>query len=86
MKLDAVKFGFAFAITAAVLWIICSLLVWAFPSMMMQMSGDMVHGDLSQMGWGWHLSLSGVFFALILWSVTAGITGWLIAYSYNRLI
>ena len=86
MKLNAVKFGMAFAISSAILWIICSLLVWTFPSMMMQMGGDMVHGDLSRMGWGWHLSLSGVIFGLILWSLIAGLTGWLIAYTYNRLI
>ena len=84
MKLDAVKFGMAFAIASAILWIICSLFVWVLPSMMMEMSGHMVHGDLSQMGWS--LSLTGVLIGLVTWSILAGITGWLIAYIYNRLM
>lgn len=84
MKLEAVKFGMASAITFAVLWIFCSLFVWISPGMMMDMSGHMVHGDLTQMQW--QLSLSGIVFGLIIWSILAGITGWLIVTIYNRLI
>tara|TARA_R110002096_G_scaffold327314_1_gene521384 strand:- start:7820 stop:8101 length:282 start_codon:yes stop_codon:yes gene_type:complete len=83
MKLDAVKFGIASALAFAVLWIICSIFVWIGPGMMMEMSGHMVHGDLSQMQW--QISFSGVIIGLIIWSVMAGITGGLIVAFYNRL-
>jgi hypothetical protein len=49
MKLDAVQFGLACAITFAIFWIFCSLLVLVMPGMMMGMSGHVVHGDLSAM-------------------------------------
>lgn len=84
MKLDAVKFGLAWAITFALFWIVCSVLVWLMPGSMRSMSGNMVHGDLSAMHW--HLSPVGVVLGLIAWSLVAGITGWLVALVYNRLV
>lgn len=84
MKLDAAKFGLAWAITFAIFWVICSLAVWIMPGMMMSMSGHMVHGDLSAIQW--HLSLGGVLLGLVAWSLIAGITGWLVAVVYNRLL
>jgi len=83
MKLDAMKLGLASAISAAVLWVICSFLVMLLPAMMIGMSGDMLHMQLNDMGW--HLSFSGVVKGLIAWIVMAGVTGWLVAAVYNRL-
>ncbi len=83
MKLHEIKFGLAAAISIAILWIICSLIVWLSPGMSMEMSGHMVHSDLSQMQW--QLSLSGIIIGLIIWSLFAGIIGWLIATVYNKL-
>jgi hypothetical protein len=54
------------------------------PGMKMGMSGHMVHGDPSAMHW--HLSLPGVLLGLVAWSLLAGITGWLVAIVYNRLL
>lgn len=84
MKLDAAKFGLAWAITFGIFWIICSLLVWLMPGMMMGISGHMVHGDLSAMQW--HLSFAGVLLGLVAWALLAGITGWVVAAVYNRLL
>ncbi|MEQ9209654.1 MAG: DUF5676 family membrane protein [Pseudomonadales bacterium] len=83
MKLHAYKFGIASAISASILWIICSLLVMLMPSMMLSMSGDMLHMQLNDMGW--HLAFIDVVKGLIAWSVSAGIAGWLLATIYNRL-
>lgn len=83
MKLHAYKFGIASAISASVLWAICSLLVMLLPSMMLSMSGDMLHMQLNDMGW--HLTLIGVVKGLVAWFVLAGIAGWLLAAIYNRL-
>jgi len=48
---------------------------------MMNMTGAMVHGDMS--GMGWSLSLFGVIAGGLIWSIGAGITAWLIAALYN---
>ena len=84
MKLDAVKFGVSTAIAFALVWIVCSLLVLSLPSLMMNMSGHMVHGDLSSMGW--HMTGIGFLAGLFAWSFVAGITAGLVAYIYNKLI
>jgi hypothetical protein len=84
MKLHAVKIGCATAIAFAVIWLICSLLVLGLPSMMLGMSGHMVHGDLSDMEW--HMTGLGFLYGLFAWSVTAGIIAALIAYIYNKLV
>ncbi|WP_339674326.1 DUF5676 family membrane protein [Dasania marina] len=83
MKIHAIKFGMASAISASVLWIICSVLVVLIPSMMLSMSGDMLHMQLNDMGW--HLTFMGVVKGLLGWSVMAGVTGWMLAAIYNRL-
>ena len=83
MKINATKFGLAAALTFAILWLVCSLLIWLLPSLMMDMTGHMIHGNWSQMGW--QLSVSGIFMGLISWSVLAGVYGWLLATIYNKL-
>ena len=50
---------------------------------MMSMTGAMVHGDMS--GMGWSLSLYGVIVGGLIWSIGAGITAWFIAVIYNAL-
>jgi len=84
MKLSADKFGYAAACSFAIVWIACSLMVWILPSMMMSMTGHMMHSDWSQMGW--QLTLGGVVIGLIGWSVLAGVCGWLLASIYNKLL
>jgi hypothetical protein len=84
MKLHACKFGIASGLSAAIAWLLCSLLVMLLPDMTMGLSGDMLHMNISQMGW--HLTAKGVFVGLIAWAVVAGFIGWLLAWIYNRLI
>ena len=84
MKLHALKFGFACAISAALLWILCSVLVMIMPSMMLSISGDMLHMQLQDMGW--HITMVGVVKGLFAWVVSAGVTGWLLSIIYNLLL
>lgn len=84
MKLDVIKIGYATAIAFAVVWLVCSLLVWGIPSLMMGMSGHMVHGDFSEMGW--HMTAFGFIAGLLAWSIIAGVVAALVAYIYNKLI
>ena len=83
MKINALNFGLASAITAAIVWIICSLIVWMMPGAMMTTTGNMVHMDMSK--FGWILSPMGVIWGLVVWSLFAGIFAWLLATIYNLL-
>ncbi len=83
MTLSVFKFGISSAVSAAVLWLICSVLVMVMPTTMLSMSGDMLHMQLNDMGW--HLTLYGFVKGLVAWSITAGVAGWLLAGIYNRL-
>ncbi len=84
MKLDAKKFGLASAAAFAVLWIICSILVMVMPMNMMGITGNMVHGDFSSLQWS--MGIQGMCYGLIAWSFVAGVSGWLIAIIYNKLL
>lgn len=84
MKLDAMKFGIATAITFGLIWIICSALVLILPSLMMDMSGHMIHGDLS--GMTWYMTFSGMVIGLIIWSLFSGLIAGLIAHIYNKML
>lgn len=84
MKIDTTRFGIAAAATFGIVWILCSFLVWVAPSMTMDVTGHMMHGDWSAMGW--HISLTGVLIGLVAWSALAGVCGWLLASIYNFLL
>lgn len=84
MKLDTIKIGYATAIVFAIIWLLCSLLVWILPSMMLGMSGHMVHGDFTHMEW--HMTTGGFVIGLLAWSISGGVIAALIAYIYNRLV
>ena len=84
MQLDPLKFGMATAVASALAWLICSLAVWSMPAMTMAVGGNMMHMDLSQLGW--HLTPVGVLAGLVAWVIVAGIFGWLLAAIYNRLL
>lgn len=83
MPLNEAKFGIACAITAALLWALCSILVLAMPSLMLSVTEAMVHMQLQEMEW--HLNLEGVLVGLLAWVIGAGFSGWLLASIYNRL-
>lgn len=83
MKLNAIRFGIAWAVAAAVLWVLCSLIVLALPGPSMMMSRNMMHSDMGH--WTWSLSPAGLAAGLVLWSVSAGLFGWLTAVIYNAL-
>jgi len=83
MKINSLNLALASAITAAIVWTICSLLVWMMPGVMMNTTGNMVHMDMTKSGW--MLSPLGFLWGLIVWSLFAGIFAWLLATVYNLL-
>lgn len=82
MKFNPNILGLAFAAAFAVLWVICSLLVFGLPGYMMTMTGHMAHANLYDLGWT--LTITGFLVGLVGWVVTAWATGWLIGFFYNK--
>jgi 2TM family of unknown function (DUF5676) len=82
MSLKPFALANAAAATAAVLWTFCSLFVMSMPKMMMDMTGHMLHADMT--GQAWTMTTTGFVFGLILWAVTCWLTGWLLARFYNK--
>ena len=83
MQLHAVKLGFSTAIAMAILWVICSLMVYLMPNQMLFVSAQMVHVDPAQFSWS--LNWFGFFIGLVSWSVVSCITVWLTASVFNIL-
>ena len=83
MKIDPLKFGVAGAITAAIVWIICSVFVWMMPGAMMNMATNLFHMEMGKSGFV--LSAVGVLWGLVGWSLFAGIFAWILATIYNLL-
>jgi len=82
LELNRKALANAAAVTAAVLWVICSMLVAGLPQLMMSMTGHMVHLDTQS--FSWVMSIPGFLVGLVIWMVAAWATGWLIAVFYNR--
>jgi hypothetical protein len=83
MKLNPSALAIASAVAIAIIWTLCSLLVFALPSMMSQMSGHMIHAHLES--FTWTLTPTGYLIGLIAWSAWAAVAGWLIAFVYNKV-
>ena len=83
MKIDSTKFALGAAITAAIVWMVCSMFVWMIPGGMTNVTTNMMHMDMARSGWT--ISPLGVVWGLIAWSLFAGIFAWLLATIYNML-
>ncbi|MCW8884299.1 MAG: DUF5676 family membrane protein [Motiliproteus sp.] len=83
MTLNANKFALAAAISFALLWVLCSLIVALIPNQTMYVSGTMLHSNVA---WQWDMHWLGLLIGLVAWSLTAGISAWLIATIYNHLV
>ena len=83
MKINPLNFAPAGAITAAVVWIICSLLVWMMPGAMMNLTTNLFHMEMGKSGFV--LSPLEVLWGLVGWSLFAGIFAWILATIYNLL-
>ena len=83
MKINQLNFALASAGAAAVVWIICSLLVWLMPGAMMNLTTNLFHMEMGKSGFV--ISPVGVIWGLIGWSLFAGIFAWILATIYNLL-
>ena len=81
MLVNAKQMVFAWSIAAAILWVICSLLVALSPGPMTSMTGHMIHMDLGQASLA--MSLTGFIIGLIGWVILAAGFAWLLGTIYN---
>ncbi len=84
MKINPNFFGLASAIATSILWVLCSAIVYLIPRPMIDMSGHMVHANLS--GMNWNLTFFGFLVGLIVWSLFAGLFAWILAHIYNMFV
>lgn len=84
MKLHTIKFTIAAMLATAIIWSVCSLLVYSLPQLTMMYSGDMMHMNTQEMMWS--LTPSGFMRGLVIWSVCAGVSAWIFAAIYNSLL
>lgn len=83
MKFKTTAFANSFAITGAILFIVCRLVVNLFPELMLLVAQSWLHG--LQVSGFWNLTVSVFLLGLISFTATAWITGYLMAMVYNRL-
>ncbi|MFT5452781.1 MAG: hypothetical protein ACI9N9_002279 [Enterobacterales bacterium] len=84
MKLNPITLGIASAITTAVLWVICSLLVVLLPGFMTHMTAGMMHDAVASISLT--MTWLGFIYGLICWVISAAIAAWLLAIVYNQLL
>ena len=81
MLVNTKQMVIAWSITAALLWIICSLLVGLSPGSMTAMTGHMIHMDLGHTSLA--MSLTGFIIGLVGWVILAAGFAWLLGSIYN---
>ena len=81
MLVNTKQMVIAWSIAAALLWLVCSLLVALSPGPMTSMTGHMIHMDLTHTSLA--MSLTGFIFGLISWVVLAATFAWLLGSIYN---
>jgi hypothetical protein len=81
MQTYATKLGLATAFSLAIIWTVCSLMVYVMPTQMMYISAQMVH--VNPADFTWDLSILGFLVGLVSWSVLGCITVWLSVSIYN---
>lgn len=79
MKQEKIVLANAFALTIAILWVVCSLLIAIFPAFTLTVTAWWMHGlALSTMG-TWHLTWGNV----LLGGLTLVVVAWLSAYLFG---
>lgn len=84
MKVHPVNFAIAAGAAFAVIWLICSALVVALPSMADDTYRGMMHAGSDMPGM--HVTMSGFWIGLFGWALGAALTAGILAVSYNAMI
>lgn len=83
MKINPGLLSLSSAVIVAVLWTVYSAAVFTLTILAINLSGEM--GYLNFSNFDWKHTFIQFIVSLIVWSGSAGLTGWLIATFYNDL-
>ena len=84
MKINTTQLALSLAIAAGIAWAFCGLIVFLAPGFMTDMTGHMIHMDISEVGLT--MSLRGMIMGFVGWVVLAAGFGWIVGMIYNSLI
>ncbi|MDP2685342.1 MAG: DUF5676 family membrane protein [bacterium] len=85
MKLDKNKLANTFALAMAVLWVLCSLVIWILPEFSLQATTQMMHGmNFSAMG-SWNLTFGNFLWGGTVAVIFSWVTGWVLGWSWETL-
>lgn len=85
MKSNTTKLANALALATAILWVLCSAIIWLLPDFSWQVTTWWTHGmDLSAMG-GWHLTFSNFLLGGVTAVISAWLTGWVLGWSWQAV-
>ncbi len=83
MRIHPLNLAIASGIAFALIWLICSALVVALPSMADVTYRGMMHAGNDMPGM--HLTVSGFWIGLVGWTFGAAVTAGVLAVSYNAM-
>lgn len=84
MKLDKTVLANAFGLTAAVLWVACTVIIWLLPDFSLIVTEWWIHGlDISAMG-GWNITLTTFLLGGLTITGSAWIAGWVFGWSWEK--
>jgi anaerobic C4-dicarboxylate transporter len=80
---NTTKLANALALATAILWALCSAVVWLLPEFSLQVTSWWMHGmDLSAMG-NWDLTFSNFLLGGVTAVISAWIAGWVLGWSWQ---
>ncbi len=84
MKLDKMVLANAFALATAVLWILCSAIVWLLPDFSMTVFKWWMHGMDVGLG-NWNLNLGNFVGGGVIAVISAWVSGWVFGWVWEMV-
>lgn len=85
MKLDKMVLANAFGLATAVLWTLCSAIVWLLPGFSLTVSRWWMHGlDIGVMG-SWSLTWTNFLLGGATIVISAWVTGWVFGWAWEKM-
>ena len=85
MKLNKLTLANTFALATAKLWLLCSIFVVLFPDISLTITQWWMHGMSMKVMGSWNLNLTNFLLGGITIVISAWITGWIFAWSWEKV-
>lgn len=85
MRLDKMVLANAFGLATAVLWALCSAIVWLLPGFSLTVTRWWMHGmDVSGLG-NWNLTLGNFVGGGVTAVISAWVSGWVLGWAWEKM-